>query len=110
MESLKTTSRLTTLGVAIILGIITYISTMNPDNLANYLGVYGNYSAIIILICGFIINQYSEESRVKRAEDLVHNEYATGNNTAAEVNTTTDTIPETEIFTNNEEDDQDDRQ
>ena len=145
MESLKNTSRITTLIVAIVLGIITYISAMNPNDLANQLGVYGNMAPVIILICGFIINQYSEESRVKRAEELVHHEYTVlgqpkdneeettntplGYNTSTlgfkgktennnettetddtEINTTTDEIPETEVFINtkteeNEDDD-----
>ena len=75
MESLKNKSRLTTLAVAIVLGIITYIASMNPNDLANALGVYGNIAPVVIVICGFIINQYSEEERVKRAEELVHKEY-----------------------------------
>ena len=75
MESLKNTSRITTLIVAIIFGIITYIATMNPDNLATYLGVYGNYAPLIIIIAGMIVKQYSEDSRVKRAEQLVHQQY-----------------------------------
>ena len=120
MESLKNTSRVTTLIVAIVLGIITYISAMNPNDLANQLGVYGNMAPVIILICGFIINQYSEESRVKRAEELVHHEYTilgqpkedktetTTETDDTEINTT-DEIPETEIFIR-EEDDQDDKE
>ena len=103
MESLKNTSRITTLIVAIIIGIITYISTMNPDNLATYLGVYGSYAPIIIVIAGIIVNQYSEESRVKRAEELVHHEYTIlgqpkEEETKEETNTTTDELPEEDIF------------
>ena len=75
MESLKNKSRVTTLIVAIVLGIITYIASMNPNDLATQLGIYGNMAPVVILICGFIINQYSEEERVKRAEQLVHKEY-----------------------------------
>ncbi len=140
MESLKFESRLTTLIVAIIFGIITYIATMNPDNLANYLGVYGSYAPIIIIIAGIIVNQYSEESRVKRAEELVHHEYTilgqpkektetddteptitvkvdadelidkiqlkqekTTETDDTEMNTTTDEIPEENLFTKEED-------
>jgi len=71
MESLKTKSRIVTIIVTIIFGIITYISTMNPSDLANQLGVYGSYASLIIVICAAIVNQVSEEKRVKRAEDLI---------------------------------------
>lgn len=132
MESLKNTSRITTLIIAIIIGIITYISTMNPDNLATYLGIYGSYAPIIIIIAGIIVNQYSEESRVKRAEELVHHEYTVlgqpkektekdinsqattdqlGNplkTDDTEINTTADEIPETELFITKTEKNEDD--
>lgn len=75
MESLKTKSRITTFIVAVIFGVITYIAAMNPDNLAVYLGVYGSYAPLIIIIAGMIVKQYSEDSRVKRAEQLVHQQY-----------------------------------
>ena len=75
MESLKTPSRITTLAVTIIFGIITYISTMNPSDLANQLGVYGSYASIIIVICASIVKQYSEEKRVTRAEQIIENNY-----------------------------------
>jgi len=44
---------------------------MNPSDLANQLGVYGSYASLIIVICAAIVNQVSEEKRVKRAEDLI---------------------------------------
>ena len=48
---------------------------MNPSDLANQLGVYGSYASIIIVICASIVNQYSEEKRVTRAEELIENNY-----------------------------------
>lgn len=71
MESLKIPSRVTTIGVTIIIAILTYISTMNPMDLANQLGCYGSYAPLIIVIACAIVNQYSEESRVTRAEEII---------------------------------------
>ena len=44
---------------------------MNPSDLAQQLGIYGSYASLIIVICASIVNQYSEEKRVKRAEEIL---------------------------------------
>lgn len=73
MESLKTKSRIVTILTTLIVAVLTYIASMNPDQLATELGVYGSWASVIIVICASIINQISEEKRVKRAEDLIKN-------------------------------------
>lgn len=71
MESLKTKSRIVTLLVTIIFALLTYVSTMSPEALAAYLpSQYAGYAAVIIVIVGALVNQYSEEKRVERAEEL----------------------------------------
>lgn len=71
MKSLKIPSRLVTLAVTLIMALLTYISTMTPEGLAAYLPAqYAGSAALIIVFAGAIINQYSEEKRVERAEEL----------------------------------------
>ena len=70
MKSLKVPSRIVTLVVTIIIALLTYIATMQPEALATYLPGYEPYAAIIIVIAAAIVNQYSEEKRVQRAEEL----------------------------------------
>ncbi len=78
MESLKFKSRLVTLGVTIIIALLTYIATMTPEGLAAYLPQeYAGLAALIIVISSAIVNQYSEEKRVVRAEDLTIEKFAT---------------------------------
>jgi membrane-associated HD superfamily phosphohydrolase len=79
MKSLKIPSRLTSLAVTIIIAIITYISTMNPNHLATQLGIYGSWASLIIIICTSIVNHYSEEARVKRAEEIIIQKQNTAN-------------------------------
>ena len=72
MESLKIPSRIVTLIVTVVFAILTAIATMTPEGLAAYLPPeIAGYAALIIIIAGAIVNQYSEEKRVERAEDLI---------------------------------------
>ena len=70
MESYKLPSRLVTLIVTLVIGLLTYVATMQPETLASYLPGYESYSALIIVIAAALVNQYSEERRVERAEEL----------------------------------------
>ena len=71
MKSLKVPSRIVTLIVTIVIALLTYVATMQPEALAAYLPGYEGYAAIIIVVAAAIVNQYSEEKRVERAEELV---------------------------------------
>ena len=70
MKSLKVPSRIVTLIVTIVIALLTYVATMQPETLAAYLPGYEGYAALIIVIAAAIVNQYSEEKRVERAEEL----------------------------------------
>ena len=71
MESLKVPSRIVTVLVTIILAVLTYVAAMSPEALAAYLpSEFAPYAAVIIVIAAAIVNQYSEEKRVERAEEL----------------------------------------
>ena len=70
MKSLKVPSRIVTLIVTIVIALLTYVATMQPEALAAYLPGYEGYAAIIIVVAAAIVNQYSEEKRVERAEEL----------------------------------------
>lgn len=70
MKSLKIPSRIVTIIVTIIIALLTYIATMQPETLAAYLPGYESFAAVIIVIAAAIVNQYSEEKRVQRAEEL----------------------------------------
>ena len=71
MKSLKIPSRIVTVIVTIVIALLTYVATMQPEALAAYLPGYEGYAAIIIVVAAAIVNQYSEEKRVERAEDIV---------------------------------------
>ena len=72
MQSLKIPSRLVTLAVTVIIAGLTYISAMTPEGLAAYLPQeYAGLAALIIVLASAIVNQYSEEKRVTRAEELI---------------------------------------
>jgi len=88
MKSFKTKSRVITILTTIVIAIVTYIASMNPDQLANQLGIYGSWAGVIIVICASIINQLSEEKRVQRAEYIVSKEYANDPPIRVEVDTT----------------------
>lgn len=77
MKSLKVPSRIVTLIVTIIIALLTYVATMQPEALAAYLPGYEGYAALIIVIAAAIVNQYSEEKRVERAEELAVQKSAT---------------------------------
>ena len=70
MKSLKVPSRIVTLIVTIVIALLTYVATMQPETLAAYLPGYEGYAALIIVIAAAIVNQYSEEKRVEHAEEL----------------------------------------
>ena len=70
MESLKVPSRIVTVIVTVVIALLTYVATMTPEALAAYLPGYEGYAALIIVIAAAIVNQYSEEKRVERAEEL----------------------------------------
>ena len=71
MESLKYKSRIVTLIVTIIFAVLTAVSTMTPEGLAAYLPQeYAGSAALIIVVAAALVNQYSEEKRVERAEEL----------------------------------------
>ena len=76
-KSLKIPSRIVTVIVTIIIALLTYVATMQPEALAAYLPGYEGYAALIIVIAAAIINQYSEEKRVERAEELAVQRSAT---------------------------------
>ena len=71
MKSLKVPSRIVTVIVTIIIALLTYVAAMSPETLATYLPGYEGYAAVIIVIAAALVNQYSEEKRVERAEELV---------------------------------------
>ena len=70
LESLKVPSRIVTVIVTVVIALLTYVATMTPEALAAYLPGYEGYAALIIVIAAAIVNQYSEEKRVERAEEL----------------------------------------
>ena len=70
MESLKVPSRIVTVIVTLIIALLTYVATMQPEALAAYMPGYEGYAAVIIVVAAALVNQYSEEKRVERAEEL----------------------------------------
>lgn len=70
MKSLKIPSRIVTVIVTIVIALLTYVAAMSPETLAAYLPGYEGYAAIIIVIAAALVNQYSEEKRVERAEEI----------------------------------------
>ncbi len=70
MESLKIPSRIVTVVVTVVIALLTYVAAMSPDTLAAYMPGYESYAAVIIVIAAALVNQYSEEKRVERAEEL----------------------------------------
>ena len=71
MESLKVPSRIVTVIVTIVIALLTYVAAMSPETLAAYMPGYEGYAAVIIVVAAALVNQYSEEKRVERAEELV---------------------------------------
>lgn len=70
MESLKVPSRIVTVIVTLIIALLTYVATMQPEALAAYMPGYEGWAAVIIVVAAALVNQYSEEKRVERAEEL----------------------------------------
>lgn len=77
LKSLKVPSRLVTLAVTLIIALLTYVATMTPEALAAYMPGHEGYAAVIIVIAAALVNQYSEEKRVERAEELAVQKAAT---------------------------------
>ena len=71
MKSLKIPSRIVTVIVTVVIALLTYVAAMSPETLAAYMPGYEGYAAVIIVIAAALVNQYSEEKRVERAEELV---------------------------------------
>lgn len=71
MKSLKVPSRIVTVIVTVIIALLTYVATMSPETLAAYMPGYECYAAVVIVVAAALVNQYSEEKRVERAEEIV---------------------------------------
>ena len=71
MKSLKIPSRIVTVIVTVVIALLTYVAAMSPETLAAYMPGYEGYAEVIIVIAAALVNQYSEEKRVERAEELV---------------------------------------
>ena len=71
MKSLKVPSRVIKIVVTVIFAVLTTIATMTPEGLAAYLPQeFAGCAALIIIFAGAIVDQYAEEKRVVRAEEL----------------------------------------
>ena len=70
LKSLKVPSRIVTLATTLIIALLTYVAAMQPEALAAYLPGYEGLAAVIIVIAAALVNQYSEEKRVERAEEI----------------------------------------
>ena len=70
LKSLKVPSRIVTLATTLIIALLTYVAAMRPESLAAYMPGYEGYAAVIIVIAAALVNQYSEEKRVERAEEI----------------------------------------
>ena len=70
LKSLKVPSRMVTLIVTLIIALLTYVAAMSPETLAAYMPGYEGYAALVIVIAAALVNQYSEEKRVERAEEI----------------------------------------
>ena len=70
LKSLKVPSRIVTLATTLIIALLTYVAAMQPQTLAAYMPGYEGYAAVIIVIAAALVNQYSEEKRVERAEEI----------------------------------------
>lgn len=78
MKSLKIPSRIVKIIVTIVFAILTTIATMTPEGLAAYLPQeFAGCAALIIILAGAIVDQYAEEKRVVRAEELAIQKSAT---------------------------------
>ena len=70
LKSLKVPSRLVSLAVTLVIALLTYVATMKPEALATYLPGHEGLAAVIIVVAAALVNQYSEEKRVERAEEI----------------------------------------
>ena len=70
LKSLKVPSRVVTLVTTLMIALLTYVAAMQPETLAAYMPGYEGYAAVIIVIAAALVNQYSEEKRVERAEEI----------------------------------------
>ena len=70
LKSLKVPSRVVTLATTLLIALLTYVAAMRPEALAAYMPGHEGYAAVIIVIAAALVNQYSEEKRVERAEEI----------------------------------------
>ena len=78
LKSFKVPSRIVTLATTLIIALLTYVAAMQPESLAAYLPQeFAGYAALIIVIAAALVNQYSEEKRVERAEEIAISKSAT---------------------------------
>ena len=78
MKSFKVPSRVIKIVVTVIFAVLTTIATMTPEGLAAYLPQeFAGCAALIIIFAGAIVDQYAEEKRVVRAEELAIQQSAT---------------------------------
>lgn len=77
LKSFKVPSRIVTLATTLVIALLTYVAAMQPETLAAYLPGYEGYAALIIVIAAALVNQYSEEKRVERAEEIAISKSAT---------------------------------
>lgn len=74
LKSFKNISRI----VTVIMALLTMLSMITIEQWQTILPTkYVIYAPIIATGIAFIVNQYSEERRVSRAEQLVHQNYQT---------------------------------
>lgn len=72
VESFKNTSRL----VTVIMALITMLSMITLEQWETILPTkYVVFAPMLVTGITFLANQYSEEKRVTRAEELIHEEY-----------------------------------
>ena len=70
LKSLKVPSRIVTIATTLVIALLTYVAAMRPEALAAYMPGYEGWAAVIIVIAAALVNQYSEEKRVERAEEI----------------------------------------
>lgn len=80
IESYKYKSQIATA----IGGICTIITALGVEQLASIFPGYGQYIPVIVAAATWYLSQTTENKRVEVAEQLVHEEYQTDNETPVE--------------------------
>lgn len=87
LKSFKNISRL----VTVIMALLTMLSMITVEQWQSILpSKYVIFAPIIATGIAFIVNQYSEEKRVRRAEGLIHQQYQTEAQTEEDIISTND--------------------